>query len=81
MSRDLEQVNWYILPLDPQENTCMSFHNNLSTRLVERDNFAPTISCFPKLETGSTSINTSPFNGAGRAPGPLCNATNTCGNV
>jgi hypothetical protein len=81
MSRDLEQVNWYILPLDPQENTCMSFHNNLSTRLVERDNFTPTISCFPKLETGSTSINTSPFNGAGRAPGPLCNATNTCANV
>ena len=81
MSRDLEQVNWYILPLDPQENTCMSFHNNLSTRLVERDNFTPTISCFPKLETGSTGINTSPFNGAGRAPGPLCNATNTCANV
>ncbi len=39
MFRDLEQVNWAILPLDPQENTCFTFENNLNTRLIERDNF------------------------------------------
>jgi hypothetical protein len=37
--RDNEQVNWYILPLNPQENTCMSFQNNISTRILEKDNF------------------------------------------
>ena len=37
--RDLEQVNWYSLPLNPQENTCLPFHNNLSTRILEKDNF------------------------------------------
>lgn len=38
-ARDLEQNNFKILPLDPQENTCIPFQNNLNTRLIERDNF------------------------------------------
>lgn len=38
-ARDLEQVDWYILPLNPQENTCMPFINNLSTRILEKDYF------------------------------------------
>jgi hypothetical protein len=42
--RDLEQVDWYTLPLDPQENVCMTFQNNLSTRILEKDNF---IACPP----------------------------------
>jgi|TARA_R110002074_G_scaffold65363_3_gene155440 hypothetical protein len=37
--RDLEQANWSILPLDPQENTCIPFQNNLDTRILEKDNF------------------------------------------
>jgi len=37
--RDLEQVNWNILPLNPQENICIPFQNNLNTRLLERDYF------------------------------------------
>ena len=36
-ARDLEQVDWYTLPLNPQENTCMPFINNLSTRILEKD--------------------------------------------
>jgi len=35
--RDLEQVNFDILPLNPQENVCIPFHNNLSTRILEKD--------------------------------------------
>jgi len=38
-ARDLEQVDWYTLPLDPQANTCMPFQNNLSTRILEKDYF------------------------------------------
>ncbi len=37
--RDLEQTNWSILPLDPQKNTCFTFQNNLSTRILEKDVF------------------------------------------
>jgi len=38
-ARDLEQVNWWTLPLNPQENTCIPFQNNLSTRILEKDYF------------------------------------------
>jgi hypothetical protein len=37
--RDLEQTKYSILPLDPQLNTCLSFQNNLSTRIIEKDVF------------------------------------------
>jgi hypothetical protein len=43
MTKDLEQVNWYILPLNPQENTCMRFQNNESTRILEKDNYIPCV--------------------------------------
>ena len=43
--RDLEQVNWSILPLNPQENTCIPFQNNLSTRILEKDSFVTKAPC------------------------------------
>lgn len=39
MARDLEQTKYAILPLDPQENVCIPFHNNVSTRIMEKENF------------------------------------------
>jgi hypothetical protein len=43
--RDAEQVDWYTLPLNPQENTCMPFQNNLNTRILEKDYFVQKINC------------------------------------
>lgn len=43
--RDLEQAQWQYLPLNPQENTCLSFQNNLSTRILEKDYFTPKRDC------------------------------------
>lgn len=37
--RDVEQNNFNILPLNPQENVCIPFQNNLNTRILERDYF------------------------------------------
>jgi len=37
--RDLEQTKYNILPLNPQENVCFPFQNNLSTRIIEKDIF------------------------------------------
>ena len=37
--RDSEQVNWYYPHLNPQENICLPFLNNINTRLIERDNY------------------------------------------
>ena len=45
MYKDLEQNNRYPLFLNPQENVCIPFHNNLNTRLLERDYFVPEIPC------------------------------------
>jgi len=45
MVRDKEQVDWYYPPLDPQENTCMPFLNNLNTRILEKDYFTPKRDC------------------------------------
>lgn len=44
-ARDLEQVHWNILPLDPQENICIPFQNNLSTRILEKDHFLAKVPC------------------------------------
>lgn len=43
--KDLEQVDWYFLPLDPQENVSMPFQNNISTRILEKDYFTRQPDC------------------------------------
>ena len=48
-ARDLEQVNWYILPLNPQENTCIPFQNNIRTRIIEKDKYLPKEPCYNKF--------------------------------
>ena len=43
--RDKEQVDWYYPPLNPQENICIPFLNNLNTRILEKDYFTPKRDC------------------------------------
>ena len=79
-ARDLEQNNFQILPLDPQENTCIPFQNNLNTRLIERDNFRTKVPCVD-IGSGPATINTAPFDANIRGPPGSCLATGTCGTV
>ena len=44
-ARDLEQVNWYILPSNPQDNAYIPFVNNFSTRISEKDNHVTKYPC------------------------------------
>ena len=37
--RDLEQTKYNILPLNPQQNICYPFQNNLSTRILEKETY------------------------------------------
>tara|TARA_B100000795_G_scaffold266298_1_gene249263 strand:- start:1057 stop:1554 length:498 start_codon:yes stop_codon:yes gene_type:complete len=39
MYRDLEQSRRYPLFLNPQENICKRFNNNINTRIIERDKY------------------------------------------
>ena len=41
--RDLEQTRWEYPLMDPQENVCKHFNNNISTRILEKDNYVPKI--------------------------------------
>ena len=75
-ARDLEQVNWYILPLDPQENVCIPFRNNISTRILEKDYFVPQVPCTnngPEIDLYSDKFSTSTVKTSS-----LCTATNMC---
>ena len=38
-ARDLEQSNFDYLHLNPQENVALRFHNNLNTRILEKDHY------------------------------------------
>ncbi len=43
--RHLEQTLVQPLLLNPQENVCLHFENNLNTRLLERDSYVPKLPC------------------------------------
>jgi len=43
--RDLEQVDWQYPLINPQENTCYPFQQNLNTRILEKDYFTPKRDC------------------------------------
>ena len=75
--RDLEQVDWYYPPLNPQENTCIPFLNNLSTRILEKDYFVPKRECL--LNDTNNRLPTNVVIGKG---GPnICSQTNSCQNI
>ena len=75
--RDLEQVNWAILPLNPQENTCIPFQYNLDTRLLEKDHFVAQAPCVKKND--NKPLYSKPF--ANHSDVTNCIKTNNCGSV
>ena len=80
-ARDLEQVNWYTLPLNPQENTCLPFQNNLNTRILEKDYHMP-FQLTPLCTDPNSTDNLLPVvrERGGYSGGPnICSTTNSCG--
>ena len=76
MIRDLEQVDWYYPPLNPQENTCLPFQNNLSTRILEKDYFTPKRACLKNETNDQLPSNLIRGNYIG---GPnTCSSSNSC---
>ena len=77
--RDLEQVNWGYPPINPQINTCLPFQNNLSTRILVRDDFTPKRECV--LNEKKYNYLPSNYNAikGGYVGGPTtCQQTNSC---
>jgi len=80
MFRDLEQVDWYYPPLNPQENTCFPFQNNLSTRILEKDYFTPKRDCLVSERNDNLPYSYNLIRG-GYIGGPTtCQQTNSCEN-
>ena len=78
-ARDLEQTQWGILPLDPQENVCIPFEQNLNTRLIQKDGFvakAPCVGVTPNNPLYSRS-----FTNPAKTTGGNCFKTNNCGST
>lgn len=76
--RDLEQVDWYYPPLNPQENTCLPFQSNLSTRILEKDYFTPKRDCVIN-ETNNLLPSSYTLIKGGYVGGPNnCTSTNSC---
>jgi hypothetical protein len=47
--RNMETVRWETPFLDPQANTEKRFHDNINTRILEKDYYVPKITHFPNL--------------------------------
>jgi hypothetical protein len=77
--RDLEQVDWYYPPLNPQENTCLPFQNNLSTRILEKDYFTPKRECV--ITEGTSPLPSNNYSTMYTQRSDLCSNTNLCKNV
>jgi hypothetical protein len=77
-ARDLEQVDWYTLPLNPQENTCLPFQNNLSTRILEKDYFTPKRDCVLNETKNDLPTSYSLIRGNYVGGPTTCQQTNSC---
>jgi len=78
--RDLEQVNWIYLPFNPQENTCLPFQNNLSTRILEKDHFTPKRDCVINQTNNLLPVSYDLIRGSYVGGPNTCNETNSCKN-
>jgi hypothetical protein len=76
-ARDLEQTQWGILPLDPQENVCFPFEQNLNTRLTQKDNFIAKTPCVGV--TPNQPLYSQYFSGPKKHNNKSCLGTNNCG--
>ena len=76
-ARDLEQVDWYYPQLNPQENTCLPFENNLNTRILEKNCFQAKRPCLSSND--SNNLPNLPINSIKN--NNLCTYQNSCEKV
>ena len=85
MIRGTAQNNWEYPPHNPQANTCLPFQNNISSRIIEKDNFTPKRTCLIKQLNNYTD-NELPdtnflYNNKNIGSSKLCSQTNACTKI
>ena len=79
MYKDLEQPNWNYLPEDPQAHVSMPFANNISSRILEKDQFQRTFDCVLEEKGGAPPTHNTNVNYVG---GPnTCSSSNSCKSI
>jgi hypothetical protein len=79
--RNMPQNDWGYPPLNPQENTCLPFQNNLSTRILEKDTHTFKRDCVMNESNNYLPSNFNLIKG-NYAGGPItCQQANACDNV
>lgn len=75
--RDLEQIDHYYLPINPQQHAIVKFKNNVSSRILEKDNFHRGYDSLP--------INNQPYELIAKPQGssnqPFCTSEGTCEKI
>ena len=79
-ARDLEQVDWYYPPLNPQENVCLPFQNNLNTRILEKNCFENKRQCLSPIDDLYTNVPTKIMN-YNYKPTRICTQDNSCETI
>jgi hypothetical protein len=81
MVRDAEQNNFEFLPINPQENVCYPFQNNLSTRILEKDYYTPKRDCVVNEINNNLPSSYNLIRGSYVGGPNLCTTTNSCQTI
>ena len=81
MIRDAEQNNFEFLPINPQENVCYPFQNNLSTRILEKDYYTPKRDCVVNEINNNLPSSYNLIRGSYVGGPNLCTTTNSCQTI
>ena len=81
MSKDLEQVNWYHLPKNPQDHVFAPFQHNVNTRILEKDYFIRSVDCQSLNNSSSGSYPSNPQLGRYIGGPVTCSSTNSCSKI
>jgi hypothetical protein len=81
MVRDAEQNNFDYPLLNPQENVCYPFQNNLSTRILEKDYYTPKRDCVMNELNNNLPSSFNLIRGSYVGGPNLCVNTNSCANI
>ena len=73
--RDASQMHLEFPPIQPQLNTCLPFHNNINTRIIEKDQFMAKRDCV--IQDTLDALPTLPFNNNSHSHS-LCTSSNSC---
>jgi len=77
--RDKEQPLWGYPHLNPQEHVSIPFHNNINTRILEKDHFVPATECVGEQAFNNNLPSSFMSNSGNYSGGPVtCAQTNSC---